>query len=155
MPSFRIPFSEIPKKAVLPKGDYQAMIRTVRKEPNAAGDGDNLVWDIDILDPRFEGTSLRMWTGLKLTGLWKLEGIMVNLGLAQEGEDLEIDIDEETNEVFALANRPCVAAVSVGKDISGKREQNNVDDLFGPQGRPAKVASSNGSATSRPRPRAR
>lgn len=153
MPAFRVPFSEIPKKAVLPKGDYPGLIRVVKKEPNSAGDGDNLVWDIDILDPQYEGTSVRMWTGLKLAGLWKLEGILVNLGLAEEGKDLDLEIDEETNEVPVLAERPCVARLSVGRSLDGKREQNNVEDLFGPEGPPTPQSNSTEGARRRPRSR--
>lgn len=156
MPQFRIPFSEIPKKPVLPKADYPAMIEKVKKESNSAGDGDNLVWDFRVLDPSVDdGTTLRMWTGItNLRSLWKVEGIMVNLGLAVEGEDMVLDINEETDEVDALAGKPCVIAVSVGKSLDGKRDQNNVDDVFGPNGRPPKVTSnSNGSGPKRPRAR--
>jgi len=42
-PTFRIPFSEIPKKPILEKGDYQAMIREVRKEPSSDQQSENLV----------------------------------------------------------------------------------------------------------------
>jgi len=158
-PTFRIPFSEIPKKPILEKGDYQAMIREVRKEPSSDQQSENLVWDIDIIDPAFEGVSLRMWTNLQLKSLWRLEMVLDQLGLGkEEGKDLDIDIDEETNVVInpQLSGKPCVVAVSKGKDQSGKRDQNNVEDLFGPSGRPAKVSSqSNGSAQGARRPRAR
>lgn len=141
MPRITVDFSDVQEFEVLPKGEYAAVIAKAEwREPQ---DSDkypyiNLEFDVkevvNVSDEVDLGNGRKLWAILSTSpkALWRMKQVFENLGIYME--ELDIDVDDETNAVLSpeLVGLPC--HVTVSKRVYEGREQNQVDAITSPDG---------------------
>lgn len=112
MAKLQINMSGVQEATHVPPGKYPGLIGKVELVESADKTSHNLKWTIQIADGPNQGASMTMFTSLKQNALWRLKGILRNLGFNVEGM-IDLDVDEETGIVVEppLAGTPCVIDV--------------------------------------------
>lgn len=156
MPQITVDFSNVEEFEALPKGEYDCVI--VKAELRTPADSDkypyiNLEMDVkDIVSlsgadaPSLDGTR-KLWAILSLSpkALWRTKQVFENLGIF--AEEMELDVDEETNMVVSpeLIGMPVRCAVSTR--VYEGRTQNQVDAITSPEGVQTSKSSRGGART--------
>lgn len=153
MPRITVDFSDVQEFEVLPKGEYAAVIAKAEwREPQDADkypyvnlefdvkEAVNVTEDVDL------GNGRKLWAILSTSpkALWRMKQVFENLGIYME--ELDIDVDDETNAVLSpeLVGLPC--HVTVSKRVYEGREQNQVDAITSPDGGSAPAKKTTGRA---------
>jgi Protein of unknown function (DUF669) len=141
VPRVTVDFSDVQDFEVLPKGEYGAVIAKAEwREPQDADKYPyvNLEFDVKEVVNASEdvdlGNGRKLWAILSTSpkALWRMKQVFENLGIFME--ELDIDIDDETNAVLSpeLVGLPC--HVTVSKRVYEGREQNQVDAITSTDG---------------------
>lgn len=141
MPRITVDFSDVQEFEVLPKGEYAAVIAKAEwREPQDSDKYPYINLEFDVKDVVNVGEDVDLGNGRKLwailstspKALWRMKQVFENLGIYME--ELDIDVDDETNAVLSpeLVGLPC--HVTVSKRVYEGREQNQVDAITSPDG---------------------
>jgi hypothetical protein len=128
MAKVAIDFSEVPDFEAIPKGYYPAIVEEIVKKTNQAGDGEYLNWAFTLTGGEYDNRKQWAITSLKPTGLWKLREALEAFGL--EMEQVELDIDDDTNMLISpeLIGKACV--LEVGQKIYQGKLRNQVESIL-------------------------
>ena len=101
-------------------GDYLAIIKSCELKTNKAGDGQYLNFTYEILDEG-EAKDVKIWDicSLKPAALWRLKGVMNNLGFDVAGE-----IDVVPEDFIGLE-----AVITVAMDTYEGKEKNVIKEI--------------------------
>lgn len=112
MAKLQINMSEVQEATHVAPGKYPGLIGKVELVESADKTSHNLKWTIQIADGPNQGASMTMFTSLKQNALWRLKGILRNLGFSVDGM-IDLDVDEDTGIVVdpPLAGTACVIDV--------------------------------------------
>lgn len=143
VPQITVDFSNVEEFEALPKGEYDCVIS--KAELRTPADSDKFPYinlEMDVKDvvsvsggeaPSLDGTR-KLWAILSLSpkALWRTKQVFENLGIF--AEEMEIDVDEETNMVVSpeLVGMPVRCAISTR--VYEGRTQNQVDSITSPDG---------------------
>lgn len=138
-----VDFSEVESFEAIPKGEYDVVISGAEyRVAQEEGKYDYINLELTITeDGEFENRKL--WTILSFSpkSLFKMRDTFENLGIYEEGAELEIDYDDEAEPMVVtepeLVGLPAVAVVSLAK-YQG-RDTNQVDALVTQEGASAKA----------------
>lgn len=141
MPRITVDFSDVQEFEVLPKGEYGGVIAKAEwREPQDADKYPyiNLEFDVkeavNVSEEVDLGNGRKLWAILSTSpkALWRMKQVFENLGIYME--ELDIDVDDESNAVLSpeLVGLPCHLTVS--KRVYEGREQNQVDAITSPDG---------------------
>lgn len=132
MPRITVDFSDVEDFEALPKGDYQAVIAKAeyRDFPEEPDRHPYINLEMDVSDGEAKGRKLWSILSFSPKALWRMKQVFENLGIYMD--ELDIDVDEDTNAVLSpeLVGLPVICSVS--RRVYEGREQNQVDAITSP-----------------------
>lgn len=79
------------------EGMHQARCIDAKIEPNKARDGNNLVFEFEILSPDEKGKRIKMWQSLKESVAWRYTKVLAAFGIgAAAGGNTNVSISRQT-----------------------------------------------------------
>lgn len=152
MPRITVDFSDVQDFEVLAKGEYPIIVDKVEMRDSQTSDYPYLNWQLKISEGDHKDRLLWIITSFSPKALFRLKDVLENLGVF--AEELDIEVDEETNIVTKpeLIGLPGIAVVS--QRVYEGKPQNQVDTILGVSGAAkstGKGAAPQKKAPSRPR----
>ena len=112
MGSITVSFADVPDRSPIKPGKYECVIQQVEVKQSEQGEHPYLNWTLEISEGEHEGRKLYMITSLSPKALWNLQNVLQSFGL--EGDEVELEIDEDTNMLISpdLTGESAVATVA-------------------------------------------
>jgi hypothetical protein len=135
VPRITVDFSDVQEFEALDKGEYLGVISKAeyRDFPDEPDRYPYINLEIDVTEPP-DLKGRKLWSVLSFSpkALWRMKQVFENLDIFMD--EMEFDVDEETNMVVSpeLVGIPVLCAVS--KRIYEGREQNQIDSITSPDG---------------------
>src|SRR5262245_54495415 len=113
MARLRVDFSDVESFAVVPAGTYPVVVSEVQLRESGNSDHPYINWRLEITEGEFEGRNLWLMTSLSPKALWRLKEVFENLDVYSD--EIELEVDEETNQMIApeLVGLPALAQVRI------------------------------------------
>lgn len=131
MPKFSLDLSGVSESIRVEPGNYPAVIGKVELVESSDKRSHNIRWSFTISDGPSAGTPMSMFTSLKPNALWRLKGVLRNLGFNVETA-MNIEVDEETGLIVdpMFVGVPCTLVI-VDDTYNGVL-RSSVSDVLGP-----------------------
>lgn len=143
MPRVTVDFSEVESFEPIPKGEYDVVISGAEyRVAQEEGKFDYINLELTVTEEG-EYQNRKLWLILSFSpkSLFRMKDVFENLGIYEEGDELEIDYDDEAEPMVVtepeLVGIPAVAVVSL-RPYQGK-DQNQVDALIAQEGEATKA----------------
>jgi len=128
MKQVSVDFSEIEEFEPLPVKDYLVIVQEVQMRQSEGGEYPYLNWELRVSEGEFENRALWMITSFSPKSLWRLQAVLQNLGIYTE--QMEFEIDEESELVISPSLTGIAAIAVVKQEVYQGRLQNRVEDLL-------------------------
>jgi hypothetical protein len=152
MGGLTIDFSEVENSfEPLPEDDYECIVENVEVRESKSSDNPYLNWELTVQNEEYEGRKIWLGASLSPKALFTLEEMLVNLGVIEPDEKIELEWDDEVDitpsegpqltypEVIGMA---CVVH-TVNRVYEGKERQDawRSSLVGGPEGRTVQSSS--------------
>lgn len=138
MPKFSLDLSGVSEAIRVEPGNYRAVIGKTELVESADKQSHNIRWSFTISEGPQAGTPMSMFTSLKPNALWRLKGILRNLGFNVDAA-MNIEVDEETGLIVepSFVGLPCTLVI-VDDTYNGVL-RSSVSDVLGPEKMPSTI----------------
>lgn len=138
MGSLTVSFADVPDRSPLKPGKYEVVIQQVEVKQSESGEHPYLNWTLEVTEGEHEGRKLYMITSLSPKSLWNLQNVLQSFGL--EGDEVELEVDEDTNMLISPDLSGEVAIATVAAQMYQGRPSAKVTMLTGNVAPPKKKA---------------
>lgn len=129
MPNFSLNLADVSESIKIDPGKYAAMVGKVELVESSDKTSHNLRWGFQLTGHKYEGVKLTMFTSLKPTALWRLKGVLRNLGFVVDGT-INFEVDEDTGILVdpPVSGLPCLLVIK--DDTYNGQIRSVVDDVL-------------------------